>query len=253
MKKEKVFKTIVVLFLVLSGYYIYTENFTGETVTIANWNLQIFGDAKSSDPQLLIDYASIIDNYDIIFIQEIRDKDGSSFKELCFLLPNYQCEISSRAGRSSSKEQYGIIFKNGINLTELKDFNPDEQDRWERPPIEATFQINETELIIYNLHSKPDDVKNELSALESIVNDNSMILGDLNADCSYYSPEKEPEFDSWNWVIPDNADTTTGATDCAYDRIILGEEINYKNYGIYKKIDSNLSDHYLVWIEIKLK
>jgi len=235
-----------------------TKNITASKIKVANWNLQIFGDSKASKPELMSFYASTISNYDIIFIQEIRDADGSSFNELCSMLSNYDCKVSSRAGRSTSKEQYGIIYKKGITIEDFKDFNPDSQDRWERPPIEVTFKIGGYELTVYNIHTKPDDVSNELYNLESVVsnNGNDMIIGDLNADCSYYDNSKENQFNSWQWIIGDNADTTTSpTTNCAYDRIILNSYTyaEYYSYGIFKDgITSDVSDHYLVWVELSV-
>ena len=173
------------------------------------------------------------------------------------MLQNYSCVSSSRAGRSPSKEQYGVIYKKGINLTSFTDYNSAVHDRWERPPIEARFNINGYRLTIYNLHTKPINVQKELYYLEELVSDkgNVIILGDLNADCSYYNNKKETEFDYWNWIIKDDEDTTVSATDCAYDRIILNDD-SYEEYvrdGIYKKgITKDVSDHYLVWVEIKV-
>lgn len=231
-------------------------NHNSSTIKIANWNLQIFGKSKASNPELMKFYVSTIDDYDIVFIQEIRDSEGESFTSLCSMLPDYDCKISSRAGRSSSKEQYGVIYKEGINIKKFEDYNPDSQDRWERPPIEVTFEINGYELTAYNIHIKPDDVRAELTFLEEIVSTegNRMVLGDLNADCSYYDPSKK-EFDDWKWIIGDEEDTTSSATDCAYDRIILNSDAyqEYVSYGVFREgITKEVSDHYLVWVELRV-
>ena len=232
------------------------ESITTQNIKIANWNLKIFGNTKASKPGLLDSYAKIIDNYDIIFIQEIRNKDQTAFPKLCVLLPDYDCSVSSRAGRSSSKEQYGIIYRDGIDIKELVDFNPDSQDRWERPPIEVIFDIDSYELIAYNIHVKPDDAKQEIDYLEDIVKTegNVIVLGDLNADCNYYDNANEPDFDSWNWIIEDNEDTTVSSTNCAYDRIIINNNgfNEYLDHGIDNSITSEQSDHYLVWVEIEI-
>lgn len=228
-----------------------------DKIRIANWNLKIFGNSKASDENLMQLYSSIIDDYDIVFVQEIRNKDQTAFTKLCSLLPDYDCDVSSRAGRSTSKEQYGIIFKKGIEVTKLKDFNPDSQDRWERPPVEVTFDIGGYELIVYNIHTKPTDVPSEMNYLEDVVlsESNVMVLGDLNADCSYYNPSSEDDFDSWHWIIEDSEDTTVSSTDCAYDRIILNDDAyeEYSGSGIFRGgIEPEVSDHYLVWIELIL-
>ncbi len=202
-------------------------------------------------------YASVIDDYDIVFIQEIRNKDQTAFPKLCVLLPEYACAVSSRSGRSTSKEQYGIIYKDSIEIESIVDYNPDSLDRWERPPIEVVFDINGYDIKVYNIHTKPDDVQQEINYLEDVVSNegNVIILGDLNADCSYYDNNEENEFDSWTWIIGDNEDTTSSSTNCAYDRIILNSGIleEYSNYGVYSQgISKEISDHYLIWIEVNL-
>jgi len=75
---------------------------------------------------------------------------------------------------------------------------------------------------------------------------NIMVLGDLNADCSYY--KKGNDFIDWNWVI--NKDTTIASNDCAYDNMIINQE--FYNYfiqqGVYtENITETLSDHYLIY------
>lgn len=227
-------------------------------VSLANWNLQIFGQSKAENDELMQFYADTIDEYDIVFIQEIRDKSETAFPELCSLLDDYSCELTSRAGRTSSKEQYGIIYKDSVELVNIKDYNPDSQDRWERPPVEVTFRIENYTLRTYNIHTKPDDVQEELNYLEDIVDNsgNVVVLGDLNADCSYYTEITESEFDSWNWIVKNTEDTTVSSTDCAYDRILLNEDSyeEFSDYGIFTKgITKDISDHYLVWINLGLE
>uniref|UniRef100_A0A8C5L2B7 Deoxyribonuclease I n=1 Tax=Jaculus jaculus TaxID=51337 RepID=A0A8C5L2B7_JACJA len=53
---------------------------------------------------------------------------------------------------------------------------------------------------------------------------NIMLMGDFNAGCAYVTPSQwsairlrtSPIFE---WLIPDDADTTSTPTDCAYDRL----------------------------------
>ncbi|AJF62370.1 MAG: Deoxyribonuclease-1 [archaeon GW2011_AR20] len=257
---------ILMIFLVLSlASLYYSANFrgdvvfTGETIRepgrykIANWNLNIFGVSKANNSALIESYANILSKYDIIFIQEIRDASYTSFDKLCIHLANYTCITSSRAGKSISKEQYGIIYRNEINIAEVKDYNPD--PRFERPPIKITFDLKDYFLTVYNIHTKPEDVSKELSYLEDLVEDtgNIMIIGDLNADCSYYNNYKETQFDKWHWIINDDEDTTVSRRDCAYDRIIFNDNAYeyYVDYGILKNINSTQSDHYLIWTSVK--
>jgi len=222
-------------------------------VKIANFNAQIFGDSKWEEFGEDF-YVPLVEDYDIFFLQEIRDIDGSSFDSLCEALDGYQCDISSRAGRTQVKEQYGIIYKEGITAT-LTDYNPDEEDRWERPPVEVEFDINGYELTVWNIHIKPSDVEVEINYLEDVVEytGNVIVLGDLNLDCTY-DDGMAGDFEDWNYLIEDNDDTTVSQTDCAYDRIILNDDAyeEYENHGIDTSITEDESDHYLVWVELEI-
>lgn len=227
------------------------------SATVANWNLQIFGTKKAANATLMDAYARILDQYDVVFVQEIRDNSGGAFRSLCARIPTHQCENSSRAGRTNSKEQVGIIYRKGIQLVELKDFNPDEKDRWERPPIEAVFDIEGYRLKAYNAHLDPDSVVAELAALEQVVNSggNVAVLGDFNADCRYYPQANRTQFRNWTWVIPDGEDTTVHATNCTYDRILLNADAakELAGYGVYRTgINATLSDHYLIWMNLTI-
>lgn len=217
-----------------------------DIIKIATWNMQIFGDSKANNQELMNAYVDKISNYDIFFIQEIRDSDGSAFDKLCSMLPAYNCKESSRAGRSTSKEQYGAIYKKEITLQDFKDYNPDELDRFERPP--ALFKFNNINFVI--IHTKPDDVENEMNNLEDIIGSSDYILaGDLNADCDYYNNDQS-EFANYNWIIKDSEDTTVSATNCAYDRYITTKDIEIKAYGIDKEITEDMSDHYIIWMNL---
>lgn len=229
-----------------------------DTITVANWNIQTFGPSKASNPELLRFYASVLSQYDIVYVQEIRDASGMAFEYLCAYMPReYECEISSRAGRTQMKEQYGVMYKNDIVLVEFKDFNPDSADRWERPPLMNEFNVDGYTFSVFNIHVKPDDVKRELAYLESEANKlegNVMIIGDLNADCAYYSQRFEPEFGTgWHWVIGNGVRTNMGMTPCAYDRVILNDDMFYEfvDVGVYTEgINKTHSDHFPIWVEI---
>ena len=107
----------------------------------------------------------------------------------------------------------------------------------------------------YNIHTKPGNVSSEIQSLESTVDNqgNTMVLGDLNADCYYYNPEYEEYFPEWHWIIKDTDDTTVSDSSCAYDRILLNQDMHreYIRYGIYTNITKDVSDHYPVWVEVR--
>lgn len=274
MKKKNKFLLVFILIAIILVIYLVqssqnkktnpniTNNSTNDTITnlntnqsqvkIANWNIQIFGDSKEQNETLLDIYRNKIKSYDIIFIQEIRDSDQTAFPKLCSKLIDYNCIASSRAGRSSIKEQIGIVYKKGIILQNLTDYNPDSQDRWERPPIKTIFEINQKQISIYNMHVDPDTAKKEITELEKLVEPigSVVVLGDFNADCNYYNRDSAGNFVNWHWLITDENDTTVHSTNCAYDRIIVNDDMfkKFKSVGIDSSgINPSVSDHYLVW------
>lgn len=51
-------------------------------ISIACWNLQIFGPSKTSNETLIDYYAEKLDDYDIFIVQEIRDASGEAIEIL---------------------------------------------------------------------------------------------------------------------------------------------------------------------------
>lgn len=230
-------------------------------VKIANWNAKILGDKKVSNREFMFQAERMLKNaYDIIFIQEIRDEDGSAWYDFCqpFKLNSYECRISSRAGTTNIKEQYGLIYKTNLQIQDWKDYNTEQyQTQFERPPILVTFNINGYVLKIFNLHTDPDKATEEIKNLADVAekeDGNVIITGDLNADCSYYSRMLNKDLPTWFWATTDEFDTTSTNTDCTYDRIILNSDAEKEYYatGIWSDgISTDISDHYIVWVALR--
>ncbi|MFH1248590.1 MAG: endonuclease/exonuclease/phosphatase family protein [archaeon] len=232
------------------------EPLPNRTLLIASWQIYPFDDQKSYDNSVMDAYASIIGNYDIFFLQGITS--SNAFSRLCGMLPKYNCISSTLSGEPESG--YGVIYKKGnLSIASISDYNPDSLSRWKHPPLEVLFEIEDYYFRLYSIEADQSNVEEELSNLEGAVEDNGnmIIIGDLNADCGYYNPSSG-KFGDWYWIIGDNSDTTVSSSDCAYDRIILNSELygEFAPYelgtGVYRGgITSELSDHYIVWIEIR--
>lgn len=232
--------------------------YTAPNLTLAAWNLQIWGPAKASQPGLVARVAHTLDAFDIIVVQEIRDdsEGHDAFSALCQALPRHRCALSSRAGRTQVKEQYGLLYRDTLTLTAWEDLNPDPLDRWERPPIKTTWNLSGYVLTLYALHAKPTAVAAELSLLEARINDsgNIVVMGDLNAACLYYTPDQDSSFDTWFWAIRDDQRTNLAAEGCAYDRILLNADAakDYVAAGITTtNINDSVSDHYPTWVTLR--
>lgn len=232
------------------------------TITIASFNIQILGQSKMDQP-LAIEYLpKIIKKYDIVAIQELRDSSGTAIEELHALLPGYDMVVSERLGRTTSKEQYVIFYKNS-DILDYYVYN-DVGDVFEREPLIAYFTYSGEQFSLIVNHIKPDDAEKEIEALEQVVLDvqsqngdsDFILLGDLNADCTYYDEDLD-FLREYRWVISDNKDTTVGSNDCTYDRIITNMEygssgvFNYEEeYDLSNENAKIISDHYPVWITI---
>jgi hypothetical protein len=230
----------------------YTERHNLSTFTVANWNLQIYGKTKAGKEHVLEFYDEMLSEYDIIFVQEIRDSSETAFPKLCAKFEGYDCIVSDREGRTSSKEQIGVIYKEYIDIlgTELI---ADPDDVYERSPLRVDFNVSGYVFTAYNAHLKPSDVENEMQAFYGDVKTtgNVMVLGDLNAGCSYYNEFKDDSFDDWWWSPI--VDSTVAGTDCAYDRIIANSDMMtevIKTEVISDGIVKEYSDHYIIYAEV---
>ncbi|XP_040448803.1 deoxyribonuclease-1-like [Falco naumanni] len=217
------------------------------TLKIGAFNIKTFGDSKMSNQTIANIIVSILSEYDIIVVQELRDADLSSVKKLMGQLNStslhpYNFLASIPLGRTSYKEQYLYIYRSDM-VSVLGSYYYDDgcepcgTDTFSREPFIVKFSSPTTrveEFVIVPLHAKPSHAPEEIDALyevyTNVVNkwatNNILLLGDFNADCSYVTSAEWPSIrlrslDACEWLIPDSADTTVAdTTDCAYDRIV---------------------------------
>ncbi|VDP66771.1 unnamed protein product [Echinostoma caproni] len=210
---------------------------------ISSFNIQVFGDKKMTNQEVVNILLEILKRYDLVCIQEIRDSDGDSFQKLVALLNEkfdrknmYSSYAGDRLGRTNSKEQYGLIYKSKMfEVTDQRTY-PNHQSRFERPPMQAhvtpkSAGIPNFELLV--VHLDPQKVAEEMEALYDVAEEikakgkqNIMILGDMNAGCSYLSKKAKRNLrfvtdSSYTWLVGDDMDTTVGKSSCAYDRSVI--------------------------------
>jgi deoxyribonuclease-1-like protein len=254
--------------------------FSQERFSIASFNIQVFGQSKVSKQDVLNEIASIIRHFDLIAIQEIRDKDETAIIALMNTINSegddeYALIVGPRLGRTSSKEQYAFIYKASMFQSVGDPITwVDEKDLFEREPFLCMFQtrLGNFDFVLVNIHTKPEDAGIEISLLPDVLEYASqafeepdvLCLGDWNADGTYY---KESDYISlfpenkYLWIIPNDADTTVAEKSNTYDRIagtISMKEDWTGDWGILrfdglpsltkKKLKpQSISDHYPVW------
>lgn len=244
-------------------------------ISLLSFNIQIFGTSKMSNKSVINTLVNIINKYDVIAIQEVRDSSGQAVIEFMKLLdPKYNYYLGPREGRSSSKEQYWFIY----DKTKLKIINratyPDTLNIFERRPEGVYFQnINGLfDFVLINKHVAPSDAVKEISYIPNILDyfynlfkdPDIIIVGDFNADGNYFNENLLTQIfpiDKFSIIIDNSLDTTVADSNNTYDRIIMSnsslEDFTGK-YGVYIFEDyynftelaiqpKHVSDHYPVW------
>jgi len=134
-----------------------------------------------------------------------------------------------------------------------------------RQPFKAKFRAGKFDFVLLTVHTSPSVNLKELEGLEYFYREaqresepDVIILGDLNADCDYLREADVMSLKGreYIWVVDDGADTTVGATDCAYDRFIFTEPTREDftgRWGIRTDVPEDVSDHRLIWAEFSTR
>jgi hypothetical protein len=219
-------------------------NAVPEGVTIAFWNIAPFSATSIDD---LDDYLTVINQYDIVALQGIQDITGASWDVLCKRLDllGYKCELGPREGLTTSPEQYGLVYRKGRLLMTAR-----ASAAIERPPTVFIIELDSATYNIVPASLRSDKVAEELVQLGFAANTlakerPTIIGGNMYADCQFFTTPLKP-FTNFMLLIPDSEDTTTGPTDCAFDRIF--------SYGLNPVASgtgsAKVTPHHPVWIEI---
>ncbi|MEM9659320.1 MAG: hypothetical protein AAF961_13255, partial [Planctomycetota bacterium] len=189
----------------------------------------------------------------------------------------YRYVVGLRLGRTSSKEQYVFVYdaarvdidpQSVITIT-------DPQDLLHREPLIARFRTrtnppeNGFSFILVNIHTDPDETKQELDALGDVFayvqrnywgEDDVILLGDLNVPSSKLG--KLGTVPGIAWTV-DGAPTNTRGTK-SYDNIVYhrpstreftgraGVLSLQETYGLSTEQALQVSDHQPVWAEFTL-
>jgi len=238
-------------------------------LSIISFNIQILGRTKISNPEVVSIIIDIIDDYDLIAIQELRDATDETITKLKQLMPeNYKFIIGLREGRSSSKEQAIYIYNDKI-LDFVFEYNyEDISDIFERSPYVASFQTDDKKLKfqIANVHISPKDANSEITYLAVLASQlitkhqqEIILVGDFNADGSYFKEENLSNlFSNFNIVIGNDLDTTVSPSNNTYDRIITSSKLlikimqsgvlYFESYLTPNITAKQISDHYPVYM-----
>ncbi|XP_070696108.1 deoxyribonuclease I-like 1-like isoform X2 [Pempheris klunzingeri] len=259
------------------------------SLKICAFNVQSFGESKANNKKVMGILLKILSRCDLSLIQEVRDSKGEAIQVLVKELNrfdnsnSYSYVESRRLGRKSYKEQDNMLeVMEHYQYPKQEGEGTNETDVFSREPFIVRFHSPTTlvkDFILIGQHTCPKNAMKEIDQLYSLFKeiykkwktDNVMILGDLNAGCSYVTIKgwramrlrSDPKF---HWLIGDEQDTTVREkTHCAYDRIIVhGREIiscivkgsaqpfNFKeNFHLTEEEALEVSDHFPVEVDLK--
>lgn len=169
-----------------------------ESIKLASWNVRILSD-NSRDNSELQKIATIIDRYDIVAVQEVRDDEV--INRLLNILPDeWDAIISNKTGRGV-KEQYTYFYDSTIiqHLGTPYLFN-DPDDLLIREPFIAHFKASDFDFTLATIHSiygdSINDRRAEIMKMDDIIalvntangsESDIILLGDFNMPADDYS------------------------------------------------------------------
>lgn len=248
------------------------------TITIASYNIQVFGTSKVNDRWILERLATVIRQFDVIAIQEVRATDQTVMDRFLQQINSdgsqYNYIIGPRMGRTSSKEQYAYVYNTRKILCKKETAYTvdDPSGLLHRSPLVAHFQVLAPNNLppftftLINIHTDPDEIRTELNVLADVYRnvrqyefpeDDVILLGDLNC-----GPKDFLALGQIPGVFPliQNVATNTRQSKL-YDNIVVDQYSSQEFTGrsavwdlrqyFNLTIDDalRLSDHFPVWAE----
>ncbi len=258
----------------------------GQTIRIATFNIQVFGQSKLRKPKVMKILAQVIRRFDVVAIQEIRSKRQDVLPRLLEYVnadgSRYDYAIGPRLGRTSSAEQYAFVFNTAtvqIDRTTVQTV-VDRGDRLHREPLVALFRARGPPpeqaftFLLVNIHTDPDEVPQELKALAAVyqavrrtphpvskqLEDDVILLGDLNTDAEHLGPLGQLPY----LVAAITQEPTNTRRTKQYDNILFHREATseftgragvldlQKEFGLSLQEALRVSDHLPVWAEFTI-
>ncbi|KAM9346606.1 deoxyribonuclease-1-like [Symphorus nematophorus] len=250
------------------------------------FNIKSFGDKKASNATVMNIIRTIVQRYDIILIQEVRDSDLSATTKLMAYVNRgsppqsmYDYTVSEPLGNSTYKERYLFLYR--VQMVSVSgDYQNTNTLNFSRPPFIVRFsstQAGVNDFVLIPQHTTPSSAVKQLDALYNVVTvvpnlwntSDIVLLGDFNAGCSYVSGSDWQQIrlftdKSFHWLISDQVDTTVSRSNCPYDRIVVTTSMNVRvvqgsaqvyNYetalGLTQQEAKAVSDHFPVEVRLQ--
>lgn len=262
-----------------------------DRIRIATFNIQVFGEKKSSDSNVMQTLATIVSNFDLVAIQEVMSPKSMPIARLVDLINRsggrYEATLSEPIGRTNHKEQYAFVWDaNRMRMIPGSSYVVrDDADRMHREPMVASFETRVPaaqgrapfRFTIINAHTDPDevsarDIASEMNVLDDVFvrvreyeyashgEEDLILMGDLNVDVANLG---ELALIPGIFSIAGNQPTNTAGTK-TYDHILIDRNTTTEYTGRFGVIDfvrdfgltpeqaMLVSDHRPVWAEFSV-
>jgi deoxyribonuclease-1-like protein len=246
------------------------------SIAIASFNIQVFGQSKLKKKEAMDVLAKVVRHYDVVAIQEVRSTSQDVLPNFVKLInadgSRYDFVLGPRLGRTSSKEQYAYVYDtNRINFVAGSEYTaPNPGDQMHRAPFVASFQTKSSSagqpfsFTLVNIHTDPDETKQELNALDDVFvyvqnrnrnEDDVILLGDLNV--SEKKLGQLGQLPNIDWVVKGAPTNTRGSK--SYDNIVFNKRTTVEytgKSGVMNLLETfdltmdealQVSDHMPVW------
>lgn len=249
---------------------------TVNTILVASFNLQRLGPSKLKSNWTMDRLVEIIRQFDVIALQEITDQSEQALPQLVQRVnqsgARYSMAVSPRVGRAASGyyEQYAFVFDTdriagGQQYCYLVQ---DQNDYLHREPFVGRFATRTNQpftFTLVNVHTDPDEVREELNHLARLLNeirnfeypeDDVLLLGDLNAKPGQLQGlDQIPGLESLI-QLPTNARKNKTLDNILIDRRLTTEMTGRagtmdleRMFGVSMNEVLQISDHLPVWAE----
>ncbi len=230
MKNIRTGKNICILILILMTI---CASAYAEDLVLASWNIRILSNKSRSDSELT-SIASIINRYDIIAIQEVRDT--IVLDRLRERLPANWDYIASKPVGRGVKELYAFFYRTDrvTPITAVMTLE-DPDDHFIREPAIASFSTSSFDFTLVTIHviygHSVAERREEVSLLDDVLTlvdgengaeEDVILLGDFNMDAD----DESWQIQGYIPVISPTQMTTVTDTS-SYDNIWLSEAHTY--------------------------
>jgi len=256
---------------------------SGETIRIATFNIQVFGDSKSNKPHVMEYLARVVRQYDVVAVQEICSANQDLVPRFVDLINaqgrDYDYVIGPRLGGPMDQEQYGFLFDKAslvVDRTQLYTID-DPDDLLRREPLVAHFRVrgppeeNAFTFTLANVRiaSDPSAAAREIDMLDKVFQsvladgrkeDDVILLGDFNADHRHLGELGAVPGITWAVSgVPTDVQRTRQLDNLVFHKQATSEFTGrggvfdfMRKYNLTRDEALEISDHLPVWAEFSI-